>query len=110
MRRAPAVILSIAAASLLAACGLAQVDLSHATSYWRQQVARHYHGAVATGDGRGCAQVAKERFSCTAYVRIGNSGIDVIGTVTSDSITTTVDAHQATGAEIRAWRAEHPSS
>lgn len=94
----------------LAGCGGSAIDASAATQFWRQSVAAHYHGVVATGDGRGCVQVSSGHFSCTAYVRNHanslSSGIDVLGTVTSNSQNTTVHARQATGAEIQAWFAK----
>jgi hypothetical protein len=87
------------------------LDLSGATQFWRQSLAQHYHGVVASGDGRGCARAGHDLYSCTAYVRRSkkdlSSGLDVIGTVTTNSSTSTVRAHRATAAEIQAWFAKY---
>jgi hypothetical protein len=73
-------------------------------------VASHYHGVLATGDGRGCAQVKANDWSCTAYVRNAqnslSSGQSVIGTVIVHGGEMTVNAHQATSSEIQNWFAK----
>lgn len=52
-----------------------------ATSFFRQQVAKHYHAPVATNDGRGCLPTSPNHYACTAYARGQNRDIDVVGTV-----------------------------
>jgi hypothetical protein len=95
----------------LAACGGSAINTSDANSFWRQSVAHHYHGTVATGDLRGCEKASADHWSCTASVRNAqnslNSGIDVAGTVTVAGGNMTVNAHHATVAEIQAWFAKY---
>jgi hypothetical protein len=95
----------------LAACGGSAVNTSEATSFWRQSVARHYHGTVATGDQRGCEKASADHWSCTASLRIAqnspSSGIDIVGTVTVAGGNLTANAHRATAAEIQAWFAKY---
>lgn len=83
----------------------ALITASDATTYFRQQVAAHYHGPVALGDGRGCLPAGR-RYSCTAYVRNPSRDIDVVGTVTVANGNMTVDARLARGSEIQDWFAK----
>ena len=96
----------------LASCGSTTITTSDASTFWRQSVASHYNGVVASGDGRGCVEVGSQKWSCTAYVRNKqnslSSGQDVIGTVTVAGSNMNVSAHTATGNEIQTWFAAHP--
>lgn len=83
------------------------ITTSEATSFWRRQVAFQYDGTVPTDDGRGCAQAAKRRWVCTAYVRTpSQQNVDVYGTVTALGRGMTVSAHRVTsgnGGVIERW-------
>lgn len=97
----------LSSAVALVACGSSAITGRDATQFWRQQVAQHYNGVVAHGDGRGCVKQSANHWSCTAYVRNAqnslSSGMSVIGTVTVSGGSMTVNAHEATGNEIQGW-------
>jgi hypothetical protein len=83
------------------------ISTSGATSFWRRQVAFQYDGTVPTDDGRGCAQAAKGRWVCTAYVRTPSEhNVDVYGTVIAIGTGMTVEAHRVpsnNGGVIERW-------
>lgn len=84
-------------------------DTPTVTKFFRQDAAAHYHGTVATGDGRGCAKVTATRYICTAYVRDPhepNRDIDVYGVATVHPSGMRVLAHLARGHEIQNWFAD----
>lgn len=81
----------------LAGCGASSsLTASGATTAFKEEVARHYHGTLAsndinppeepvvpTGDGRGCEPSGEHEWRCTAYVYANGSGpnYDVSGDV-----------------------------
>lgn len=84
----------------VAGCGSATVnDVKDATTFWRQQLANHYHAQPSNHDGRGCLRSGRSSFWCLSFV----AGRNVIGTVHVGGTTMRVVAHAATNTQANAW-------
>lgn len=78
-----------------------------ATSYWDAHISKLAHGTMAHGDGRGCAKLGPQRFSCAGYLRNADdslsSGRNVIGSVTVNGGNIHVEAHPASNRAMDRW-------
>lgn len=99
--------LAVAAVTLaVAGCGSSAPTFptaASATQYWDSNISKLAHGTMAQGDGRGCAKIGPQRYSCAGWIRTGTAGRNVLGGVVVEGAKIHVDGHPASNHAMDRW-------